>query len=59
MTLSPEELRARVTRGDIDTVLVVFPDLYGRLMGKRVTGTAFRRNCPCGRDACVRLFARK
>lgn len=41
MTISPDELRARISRGDIDTVLVVFPDLYGRLMGKRVTGHHF------------------
>ncbi len=27
--------------GEIDTVLVVFPDLQGRLMGKRVTGHFF------------------
>src|SRR3954465_365574 len=32
------ELADRVRSGDIDTVLVVFPDLQGRLMGKRVTG---------------------
>jgi glutamine synthetase len=32
------ELADRVRAGAIDTVLVVFPDLQGRLMGKRVTG---------------------
>src|SRR6516165_10081689 len=35
------ELRSRVTKGDIDTVLVVFPNLHGRLVGKRVVGTYF------------------
>ncbi len=34
-------LAALVDRGDIDTVLVVFPDLQGRFMGKRVTGHFF------------------
>lgn len=33
--LTEAELRDLVARGDIDTVLVVFPDLYGRLVGKR------------------------
>ncbi len=36
--LSADELAARVRAGEIDTILVVFPDLQGRLMGKRVTG---------------------
>ena len=30
-----DELRALVRRDEIDTVLVVFTDLYGRFMGKR------------------------
>ena len=33
--LSVEELRTRVESGSIDTVVVAFTDLYGRLMGKR------------------------
>lgn len=36
--LDPEALEVLVDEGEIDTVLVVFPDLQGRLMGKRVTG---------------------
>ncbi len=36
--LSPDSLAAMIDRGEVDTVLVVFPDLQGRLMGKRVTG---------------------
>src|SRR3990172_10109920 len=36
--LAPDALAAMIDRGDVDTVLVVFPDLQGRLMGKRVTG---------------------
>lgn len=33
--LSLEELSAAVETGEVDTVLVVFTDLYGRFMGKR------------------------
>jgi glutamine synthetase len=39
--LTADALRELVRRGDIDTVLAVFPDLYGRLMGKRVHGSFF------------------
>lgn len=34
-------LRTLVRRGDIDTVVVVFPDVFGRLVGKRFTGRHF------------------
>jgi glutamine synthetase len=34
--LSRRDLERLAERGEIDTVLVVFPDLYGRFMGKRV-----------------------
>lgn len=33
--LNCQELQALAASGEIDTVLVVFPDIYGRLMGKR------------------------
>ncbi len=36
--LDATELADHIRSGAIDTVLVVFPDLQGRLMGKRVTG---------------------
>ena len=39
--LTPDAIRAAVADGSIDTVLVVFPDLQGRLMGKRVVGEYF------------------
>jgi hypothetical protein len=39
--LSENALRELVKKGDIDTVLTVFPDLYGRLVGKRYTGAFF------------------
>jgi glutamine synthetase len=36
-----EELRRLTSNGDIDTVLVVFPDMYGRLVGKRIVARFF------------------
>src|SRR5258707_1729307 len=39
--LNVQELKRFVKRGDIDTVLTVFPDMAGRLMGKRMTGRFF------------------
>ena len=39
--LTPEHLKALIRKGEIDTVLTVFPDMAGRLMGKRVTGRFF------------------
>jgi glutamine synthetase len=39
--LTEVELRALVESGEIDTVLTVFPDLYGRLVGKRISGRFF------------------
>jgi glutamine synthetase len=39
--LDLETLHELVLKGDIDTILVAFPDMQGRLMGKRVTGHYF------------------
>ena len=39
--LARPELAHLVERGEIETVLLAFPDLYGRLMGKRITGSFF------------------
>ena len=39
--LTPQELRARVEQGAIDTVLVVFTDHYGRFIGKRFDARFF------------------
>ena len=39
--LSLDELKALVRRGEVDTVLVVFSDLYGRFMGKRFDADFF------------------
>jgi glutamine synthetase len=38
------ELRAKVEEGEIDTVVVVVPDVFGRLVGKRFTGRFFLEN---------------
>ncbi len=40
-TLEVDQLKKMIGAGEIDTVLVAFPDLQGRLMGKRVTGPFF------------------
>ena len=37
-----EELSRLIDADEIDTVVVAFPDLQGRLIGKRVTGHFFR-----------------
>jgi glutamine synthetase len=39
--LTFETLPHQVRTGDVDTVVVAFPDLQGRPVGKRVTGTHF------------------
>jgi glutamine synthetase len=36
-----ESLTAKVNNGEVDTVLVVFPDVFGRLVGKRVVARRF------------------
>ena len=36
-----KDLKRLVESGDIDTVLVVFPDMYGRLVGKRIVARFF------------------
>ncbi len=32
-----DELRASIATGEVDTLMVAFTDMQGRLMGKRVT----------------------
>ncbi|MEU0135903.1 glutamine synthetase family protein [Streptomyces sp. NPDC006296] len=39
--LGTDELRARVERGEIDTVVLAFPDMQGRLQGKRFAASFF------------------
>jgi glutamine synthetase len=55
--LDRRTLDALVRSGEIDTVLAVFPDGYGRLMGKRLVGRYFLDHAvDAGVHACVYLF---
>ena len=36
-----DELTRLVSAGDVETVITAFPDLYGRLVGKRINGRFF------------------
>jgi glutamine synthetase len=50
-------LEAMVRRGEIDTVLTVFPDGYGRLLGKRIVARHFLEHVARdGVHACIYLF---
>lgn len=56
--LTRDELAALVERGEIETVIPVFPDLYGRLMGKRLVGRFFVEKVAAhGMHACNYLLA--
>jgi glutamine synthetase len=56
--LTLEELGGLVERGEVETVLAVFPDMYGRLMGKRITGDFFVEEVARGGlHACDYLLA--
>lgn len=47
-----------IEKGEIDTVVAAFPDLYGRLMGKRITGRFFLDSIvKHGMHACDYLLA--
>jgi glutamine synthetase len=52
-----KDLEAMIHAGDVDTVLTVFPDVQGRLMGKRVVGHYFLDHVAGdGLHACIYLF---
>jgi glutamine synthetase len=56
--LSVEELRADVERGDIDTVVLGFTDMQGRLQGKRLHAQYFLDEVLAhGAEACDYLLA--
>jgi len=56
--LTVEELRAGVERGDIDTVLIGFTDMQGRLQGKRLHARFFLDEVlPHHAEACNYLLA--
>ena len=51
-------LTALVEAGDIDTVVMAFPDLFGRLVGKRTTGRFFLEHvAEHGTENCDYLIA--
>jgi glutamine synthetase len=55
--LDARSLEALVRKGEIDTVLTVFADHYGRLMGKRIVGRHFVDHVLAdGVHACIYLF---
>ena len=52
------ELETLIDRGEIDTVIVAFPDMQGRLVGKRVSARLFREDvAQHGAEACNYLLA--
>jgi glutamine synthetase len=57
--LSLEELRADVASGAIDTVVVAFTDMQGRLLGKRLHGEFFVEEATAGHpiEGCNYLLA--
>jgi glutamine synthetase len=56
--LTLETLPHQIQSGDVDTVVVAFPDLHGRPVGKRVTGTFFLEHVlHHGIDACAYVLA--
>jgi glutamine synthetase len=56
--LNREELDGFIASGEIETVLAVFPDFYGRLMGKRFVGRFFVQEVARhGMHACNYLLA--
>src|SRR5215468_9082055 len=53
----PEALESLIRSGEVDTVLTMFPDGMGRLMGKRVVGRYFLDHVlEDGVHACIYLF---
>lgn len=57
MTLRLDELRTAVADGTIDTVVLAFTDLYGRLLGKRFDAGFFLESLDDGTHACDYLLA--
>ena len=56
--LGVEELKARIASGEIDTVVVAFTDMQGRLQGKRLTAEFFLDSvADHGAEACNYLLA--
>ena len=52
------ELETLIDKSEIDTVIVAFPDMQGRLVGKRVSARLFREDvAQHGAEACNYLLA--
>src|SRR2546423_10170006 len=52
-----QDLTAKIKAGEIDNVIVGFPDVFGRLVGKRFTGQFFLENVlGHGTHACSYLL---
>jgi glutamine synthetase len=56
MTIELAELQNLVADGRVDTVICAFPDLYGRLMGKRLDARFFLEVFDAGIHACDYLL---
>ncbi|MGJ0203728.1 glutamine synthetase family protein [Leucobacter sp. gxy201] len=50
--LNPQELREAVASGEIDTVIVAFTDMQGRLVGKRISARLFLEDTMNGHAEC-------
>jgi glutamine synthetase len=58
VTLTPDELAALVEDGEVDTVVLAFPDMQGRLQGKRFHARFFLDEVLAhGAEACNYLLA--
>ena len=56
--LSYDELETLIDKREIDTVIVAFPDMQGRLVGKRVSARLFKDDvAEHGAEACNYLLA--
>ena len=56
--LTPDELHSAVASGEIDTVIVAFTDMQGRLVGKRVSARLFLEDImDHGAECCNYLLA--
>ncbi|MEO8608041.1 MAG: glutamine synthetase family protein [Chloroflexota bacterium] len=55
--LTLDELRQKVESGEVETIVTVFPDLYGRFFGKRIMGDFFlEHTAQGGMHACDYLL---
>lgn len=55
--LTLDELKSKVKSGEVETIIAAFPDLYGRLMGKRISAEFFLdHTAEGGMHVCDYLF---